>query len=189
MLLTAARDLRPQQCSPNRLAGLQRRWLLPFSVLLIVAAALLAFLLDAAPARAEGLKLRPAHPRRSAEGPGRYRWFAALSWFCETHQLQRHIGIMQMSSSGGEPVPIPAASGAILPLNVSQDGAELLVKDNQGTEYRGSFGDSQSSGVRPADWALLLGRTRPGRPMAGCWFTPTEANCFWPGATGRNPES
>ena len=44
---------------------------------------------DAPPARAEGLKLRPAHPRRSAEGPGRHRWFAALSWFCQNHHLQR----------------------------------------------------------------------------------------------------
>ncbi len=44
-----------------------------------------------------------------------------------------------MSTSGGEPVRVPAASIAMLPLNVSPDGAELLVRDIQGTEFRGEL--------------------------------------------------
>jgi serine/threonine protein kinase/Tol biopolymer transport system component len=46
-------------------------------------------------------------------------------------------GIAQVSISGGEPVRILAPSISVVPLNVSQDGAELLVKDQQGTGGRG----------------------------------------------------
>ena len=45
--------------------------------------------------------------------------------------------IAQVSISGGDPVRIPAPSVSVVPLNVSQDGAELLVKDVQGTGGRG----------------------------------------------------
>ena len=55
--------------------------------------------------------------------------------FARTINYNASIGILQMSASGGEPVRIPTGSRAILPLTVSNDGAELLVKDNQGTEY------------------------------------------------------
>jgi hypothetical protein len=126
----------------------------------------------------KGLKLHPTHPRRSAEGSGRYRLFAAVSWFCEAQHLQRLRRHHADVDFGGEPVQIPTASRAVLPLNISQDGAELLVKDNQGADYRGRFRGSQSSEVRPTDWALLSGSTRPGRPMAGCWFTPDGSELF-----------
>ena len=63
---TACRSRR--QPKPAR-PGLQRRWLLPIAWLLIVAAVLLGLSPDAPRARAEGLKLRPAHPRRSCRRP------------------------------------------------------------------------------------------------------------------------
>ena len=147
-------------------------------------------LLGAPSARAEGLKLRPAHPRRSAEGPGRYRWFAALSWFCANQPTITPQASSQMSISGGEPVRIPAASNAILPLNVSQDGAELLVKDNRGTDFMGQL------------WRLpiLGGSPRPiGRSCrAGCGLVARWQDARlrrWKRivtgqrAMGRNPES
>ena len=87
--------------------------------------------------------------------------------FARTITYNATIGIMQMSISGGEPVRIPAASRAILPLNVSHDGAELLVKDNQGTAtIRRQLWRLPILGGSPAGWALLSGRTRPGLPMA-----------------------
>jgi eukaryotic-like serine/threonine-protein kinase len=47
--------------------------------------------------------------------------------------------IAEVSISGGEPVRIPAASGAIFPLNISRDGGELLVKDQLGMGGRGQL--------------------------------------------------
>ena len=60
-------------------------------------------------------------------------------------------GGMQMSTSGGDPVRVPAASIAMLPLNVSPDGAELLVRDRT-PKMRVSSGVFQSSEVRPVEW-------------------------------------
>jgi serine/threonine protein kinase/Tol biopolymer transport system component len=48
-------------------------------------------------------------------------------------------GITQMSISGGERVPVPSAFHTVLVADVSQDGAELLVKDNQGTKGTGQL--------------------------------------------------
>ncbi len=106
----------------------------------------------------------------------------------ERLDLLKIAGVMQMSTSGGDQVHISTPSNAFFPLNVSQDGAELLVKDNQGTDFRGRFGVFQSLEVRPFVWTLLLRRTRPGLPMEGCWFTPTEASCLWPRMTDGIPK-
>jgi eukaryotic-like serine/threonine-protein kinase len=48
-------------------------------------------------------------------------------------------GIMQISTSGGEPVRLPAASNAIIPLDVSQDGAELLGEELPRTGQSGEL--------------------------------------------------
>src|ERR1700722_5138179 len=95
-------------------------------------------LLGGPPARAQGLKFRPAHPRRSAEELAWYRRFATLSRFCQTHPLQRLRRHYANVCLGGEAGENPAGFKTILPLSVSQDGAELLVKDNQGADYRGA---------------------------------------------------
>ena len=76
-------------------------------------------------------------------------------------------GIMQMSTAGGEPVRIPAASDAILPLSVSQDGAELLVKDNQGTEYRGALWRLPILGGAPRRLDALVGQDAAWSPDGG----------------------
>jgi Tol biopolymer transport system component len=78
--------------------------------------------------------------------------------FARTITYNATNGIMQMSASGGEPVRIPAASKAILPLNVSRDGAELLVKDNQGTDYTGQLWTLPILGGSPRRLAGLVGQ-------------------------------
>ena len=100
-------------------------------------------------------------------------------------------GIMQMSTSGGDPVRIPTASGAMFPLNVSQEGDELLVKDNHATGNSGaSFETTHPREAHPRQLgADLLGRTWLGRPMERCWLTRMEATCCWPRATDRIPKA
>jgi eukaryotic-like serine/threonine-protein kinase len=66
--------------------------------------------------------------------------------------------IAQVSVSGGEPVRIPAVSDAILPLSVSLDGAELLVKDNQNTESRGPLWSLPIVGGSPRRLGTLVGQ-------------------------------
>jgi len=78
--------------------------------------------------------------------------------FARTITYNATIGIMQMSASGGEPVRIPAASRTILPLNVSPDGAELLVKDNQGTDYSGQLWRLPILGGSPHRLGSLVGQ-------------------------------
>ena len=65
--------------------------------------------------------------------------------------------IVQMSISGGEPVRIPAASNTIIPLDVSQDGAELLVKDFQGTGGRGQLWTLPVLGGSPRRLGAIVG--------------------------------
>ena len=114
---------------------------------------------DRSPARAEGHKLRAAHPRRSAQGPGRYRWFAAVSWFCQNHHLQRYQPascrclLRGASRCGFRRLPPPFSR-----LNVSPDGAEILVKDNQGTDYRGELWRLPILGGSPRRLGGLVGQ-------------------------------
>jgi hypothetical protein len=49
------------------------------------------------------------------------------------------VGIMQISTSGGEPVRLPTASIAIIPLDVSHDGAELLGEELPRTGQSGEL--------------------------------------------------
>ena len=95
--------------------------------------------------------------------------------------------IAQVSISGGEPVRILPDSGAIMPLDVSQDGAQLLAEDRSGTlvasDRSATSVDGQLLrvpilGGSPNRWALSSGRTLPGHPMARCWFTPTRSELF-----------
>ena len=120
--------------SPKR-----RRWHLALSGLLIVGATLLgSLLLRPRPVPKVSNYVQLSHdglPKGlvGTDGSRLYLGFARPTSYNAT------IGITQMSTSGGDPVQIPTASRAILPLNVSQDGAELLVKDNQGTGYKGQL--------------------------------------------------
>jgi serine/threonine protein kinase/Tol biopolymer transport system component len=118
---------------------LRRRWFLVFSGLLIFAAALLAILMmlgPPVPKVSNYVQLTHDGLPKALVGTDGSRLYLG---FARTINYNASIGILQMSVSGGEPVRIPTGSRAILPLSVSGDGAELLVKDNQGTEYTGEI--------------------------------------------------
>jgi serine/threonine protein kinase/Tol biopolymer transport system component len=119
--------------------ALRLRWLLTLSAPLIVAAVLLAFFLTAplpVPKATNYVQLSHDGLPKALVGTDGSRLYLG---FARTINYSATNGIMQMSASGGEPVRITAASTAFLPLNVSRDGAEILVKDNQGTDYRGEL--------------------------------------------------
>ena len=141
----------------SKLAGrLQRRWVVALSVLLIVAAALLAYYWTRSqlvPKVSNYVQLtRDGQPKAlvGTDGSRLYLGFARPNTY--------NIGIMQISVSGGEPVRIPASSNAILPLSISQDGAELLVKDNHGTEFRGELWRLPILGGSPRQLGGLVGQ-------------------------------
>jgi eukaryotic-like serine/threonine-protein kinase len=118
---------------------LRRRWFQAISGLLILTAALLAFLLISPPPTpkvSNYVQLTHDGLPKALVGTDGSRLYLG---FARTINYNASIGILQMSVSGGEPVRIPTGSRAILPLSVSNDGAELLVKDNQGTEYTGEI--------------------------------------------------
>ena len=143
------------QPEPARLV--QRQWFLPFSVFLVVAALLLVYYWARplpAPTLSNYVQLtHDGLPKAlvGTDGSRLYLGFARPTTYNTT-------GILQMSISGGEPVKIPAASGAILPLNVSQDGAELLVKDTEGNDYRGQLWRLPILGGSPHRLGSLVGQ-------------------------------
>ena len=143
------------QPEPARLV--QRQWFLPFSVFLVVAALLLVYYWARplpAPTLSNYVQLtHDGLPKAlvGTDGSRLYLGFARPTTYNTT-------GILQMSISGGEPVKIPTASGAILPLNVSQDGAELLVKDTEGNDYRGQLWRLPILGGSPHRLGSLVGQ-------------------------------
>ena len=103
-----------------------RRWLLPLSVL-VVAAVLLALLTRPAPAPKVSNYVQLTHDGhpKSLVGTDGSRLYLGVTGGLNNLS----VGIMQMSTSGGEPEWLPVASNSILPLDVSQDGAKLLAED------------------------------------------------------------
>jgi serine/threonine protein kinase/Tol biopolymer transport system component len=134
------------------------RWLLVLSALLVIGAALLIALLTRpvpVPKVSNYVQLSHDGEPKALVGTDGSRLYLG---FARTITYNATNGIMQMSASGGEPVRIPAASKAILPLNVSRDGAELLVKDNQGTDYTGQLWTLPILGGSPRRLAGLVGQ-------------------------------
>jgi serine/threonine protein kinase/Tol biopolymer transport system component len=118
---------------------LRRRWFLALCGLLTIAAAFLVILFVSplpAPKVSNYIQLTHDGQPKALVGTDGSRLYLG---FARTINYNASIGILQMSASGGEPVRIPTGSRAILPLSVSSDGAALLVKDNQGTEYTGEI--------------------------------------------------
>jgi eukaryotic-like serine/threonine-protein kinase len=154
--------------SPSKPAepALQRRWLLPFSVLLIVAALLLAYYWARpvpVPKVSNYVQLTRDGQPKGLIGTDGSRLYLGIG----RPTSNAIIGITQMSTSGGEPVRIPAASNAILPLSVSQDRAELLVKDNQGADYRGQLLSLPILGGSPRPLGSLVGQDAAWSPDGG----------------------
>jgi serine/threonine protein kinase/Tol biopolymer transport system component len=76
-------------------------------------------------------------------------------------------GISQMSISGGEQVPVPSAFHTVLPLNISHDGAELLVKDNQGNKGSGQLWSLPILGGSPRKLGGVAGQDATWSPDGG----------------------
>jgi eukaryotic-like serine/threonine-protein kinase len=145
----------------------QRRWLLPFSVLLIVAAGLLAYYWVRplpVPKVSNYVQLTYDGQPKALVGTDGSRLYLG---FARTLTFNATSSITQMSISGGEPVRIPAASNAILPLNISQDGAELLVKDNRGTDFMGQLWRLPILGGTPQRLGALVGQDAAWSPDGG----------------------
>jgi eukaryotic-like serine/threonine-protein kinase len=152
--------------SPARPA-LPRQWLPALLGLLIVAAAPLAFLLTRptpVPKVSNYVQLSHDGQLKGLVGTDGSRLYLGI---VRSTTSNASIGIMQMSTSGGDLVRIPAASNAILPLNVSQDGAELLVKDNQGTDFRGQLWSLPILGGSPRRLGALVGQDAAWSPDGG----------------------
>jgi eukaryotic-like serine/threonine-protein kinase len=147
--------------------ALQRRWLRSFSVLLIVPAVLLAYYWVRplpVPKVSNYVQLTHDGQPKALVGTDGSRLYLG---FARTITFNAPFGITQMSISGGEPVQIPAASNAILPLNISQDGAELLVKDNRGTDFIGQLWRLPILGGSPQRLGALVGQDAAWSPDGG----------------------
>jgi serine/threonine protein kinase/Tol biopolymer transport system component len=113
--------------------ALQRRWLVPIAGLLIIAAALLISLLTRpvhVPNASNYVQLTHDGMWKSLVGTDGSRLFFDLG----SNTIN---GTAQVPISGGEPVRIPVASGAIKPLDVSRDGARLLAVERSHTSDAG----------------------------------------------------
>jgi eukaryotic-like serine/threonine-protein kinase len=120
-----------------------RRWLLPLSVLLIVTAVLLAYYwVRPLPVPRVSNYVQLTHdgkPKSLTDTDGSRLYLGPWIRSNNANHPNTISGGMQMSISGGDPVRVPAASIAMLPLNVSPDGAELLVRDMQDAKDAGQL--------------------------------------------------
>jgi Tol biopolymer transport system component len=104
----------------------QRRLLLVLS-LPVVAAMLLAPLVRLGPGPKVSNYVQLTHdgqPKGLVGTDGSRLYLSVEGGFNNTSS-----GLMQIPASGGEPERVPMASNAILPLDLSQDGAKLLAED------------------------------------------------------------
>jgi eukaryotic-like serine/threonine-protein kinase len=174
------------QAKPAR-HTIQRRWLLTFSGLLIAAAVLLAVFLTAprlVPKATNYVQLTHDGQPKALVGTDGSRLYLG---FARTINYSASAGILQMSASGGEPVRITAASTAVLPLNVSPDGAEILVKDNQGTDYMGELWGLPILGGSPHRLGSLVGQDAAWSPDGGTLVYADGSELFLAGNDGREP--
>jgi eukaryotic-like serine/threonine-protein kinase len=148
----------PTLGAPGGKLPLQRRWLLTLSGLLILAAGLLAYLLTRplpVPKVSNYVQLTQDGQPKALVGTDGSRLYLGFS---RPLTIGNTVGVMQVSTSGGELVGLPAASGSMLPLNVSPDGAELLVKANQGTDFTGKLWNVPVLGGSPRPLGALVGQ-------------------------------
>jgi hypothetical protein len=147
---------------------LRRRWFLALCGLLIISAVVMGSLLISpvpAPKVSNYIQLTHDGLPKALVGTDGSRLYLG---FARTINYNASIGILQMSASGGEPVRIPTGSRAILPLSVSSDGAALLVKDNQGTEYTGEIWRLPILGGSPIRLGGVAGQDATWSPDGKC---------------------
>jgi eukaryotic-like serine/threonine-protein kinase len=164
---------------------LPRRWLLVLS-LLLVAAALLAFLLtrpQRAPKAANYVQLtHDGHPKSLVGTDGSRLYLSVAGGFNNAS-----LGIMQMSASGGEPERLPVASNAILPLDVSQDGAKLLAEDAPRAGESGQLLSLPILGGTPRRLGDLAGQDAAWSPDGGMLAYADGSELFLAKSDGTEP--
>jgi eukaryotic-like serine/threonine-protein kinase len=136
---------------------LQRRWPLVFSGLLIVAAALLGSLLIRplpVPKVSDYVQLTHDGKPKELVGTDGSRLYLGYGRLVSNASA----GIMQISTSGGEPVRLPVASNAILPLNISQDGTEVLAEDLPRSGQSGQLFSLPILGGSPRRLGAIVGQ-------------------------------
>jgi eukaryotic-like serine/threonine-protein kinase len=141
-----------------------RRWLLVLS-LLVVAAMLLALLTRPVPVPKVSNYVQLTHdgqPKGLAGTDGSRLYLGIV----RPTTYNAFLGMAQVSISGGEPVRVPATSKTMLPLNVSPDGAELLVKD-QGTVYEGDLWRLPIVGGSPRRLGAIVAQDAAWSPDGG----------------------
>jgi eukaryotic-like serine/threonine-protein kinase len=183
--VSATMQSQPHPMPPGH--AIQRRRLLTLSGLLIVAAVVLAFFLTGrppVPKAANYLQLTHDGLPKALVGTDGSRLYLGFS---RTINYSATTGIMQMSAAGGEPVRITAASTAILPLNVSRDGAEILVKDNQGTDYRGELWGLPILAGSPRRLGGLVGQDAAWSPDGRTLVYADGSELFLAGNDGTEP--
>ena len=144
----------------------QRRWLIPVAGLLIVATALLALLLtrqQPVPTASNYVQLTHDGQPKGLVGTDGSRLYLGI---VRPTTYNAFLGITEVSTSGGEPVRVPATSNTMLPLNVSPDGADLLVKD-QSTVYEGELWRLPIVGGSPRRLDTLVAQDAAWSPDGG----------------------
>ncbi len=164
--LPAPRSVVPIVSALHPKRALRRRWLLALPGALVVATALLTFLLTRpmpVPTASNYVQLtHDGRPKVLVGTDGSRLYLGSTITASSTFNT-----ITQMSTSGGEPVRIPTDSNVVLPLNVSQDGAELLVKDNPATGNTGQFLRLPILGGLPRPLGALVGQDAAWSPDGG----------------------
>ena len=117
------RTVPPQPAKPAS----PRRWFLILSGLLVVAAGLLALLTRPAPEPKASNYVQlthDGHPKNLVGTDGLRLYLGAFG-----DRDNASLGIMQISTSGGEPERLRVESDTLLPLDVSPDGAKILAEE------------------------------------------------------------
>jgi eukaryotic-like serine/threonine-protein kinase len=168
-------------------SALQHRWLLRLAGLLTLAAVVVTALLTRplpVPKVSNYVQLTHDGQPKGLIGTDGSRLYLG---FARPTSYNASLGITQMSTSGGEAVQIPTASRAVLPLNISPDGAELLVKDNQGTDYRGQLWRLPILGGSPRRLGALVGQDAAWSPDGKLLVYADGSHLFMAKSDGTEP--
>jgi Tol biopolymer transport system component/predicted Ser/Thr protein kinase len=117
----------------GRPPGKLRGWLLALACAVVVAAAVLGFFLT----RSLPVPMVSNYVQLTHDGQPKFLVGTDGSRLYLGVGNGIRVSIAQVSTSGGDPVPIQAPAGTMVPLSVSPDGSDLLVQDMQGTTFSG----------------------------------------------------
>jgi serine/threonine protein kinase/Tol biopolymer transport system component len=162
--------------------ALHRHWRLALACGLVLAVGILAYILRRplpVPKVSNYVQLTHDGQPKSLVGTDGSRLYLG-PWIhsSDSHHSNTISGSMQMSISGGEPVRIPAASIAMIPLNVSPDGAELLVRDMQVTGTVGQLWNLPILGGSARRLGAIVGQDAALSPDGGMLVYANENDLF-----------